>query len=223
MEEGVLPPESLEVENDDRTVLVSWNGRLLGLIRTEERLRPDVIASVDALHDMGIRVELLTEDSAAPANSLGDRLGVDATRAELLPRQKLERIEAQRAAGRKIVMVGDGITDFTALASANVGVAMGSGTDVARQSADVFLLGHNLSDFVQTVRAARQCRRVIFTNFTGSLLVSVVGVGLAAFGIITPVIAAFTHLASDLIFILNAARLTPTVPERGERDRRETV
>src|SRR6202035_2233298 len=100
-----------------------------------------------------------TGESVAIASSVGQRLGVDVTRTELLPQQKLERIEAQRASGRRIAFVGDGVNDIPAMARSNVGVAMGSGTNVARRSANIFLLGHSLSDFVETVRVARQCRR----------------------------------------------------------------
>jgi Cd2+/Zn2+-exporting ATPase/Cu+-exporting ATPase len=91
---------------------------------------------------------------------------------------------------------------------------MGSGTDVARQSADVLLLGNNLLDFVETVKTARQCRRVIFTNFAGTVAVDAVGVGLAAFGMLSPLLAAFIHVASELAFILNSARLVPVTSSR---------
>jgi heavy metal translocating P-type ATPase len=223
MEKGVLPGELSKQAEDSSTVLVARNGRFLGLIRTEDRLRPEAIKAVEALQEMGIRVELLTGDSAAVAISVGERLGVDEIGAELLPHQKLERVEAQMAAGRRIAMVGDGINDAPALARANVGVAMGSGTDTARHSADVLLLGNNLLDFVETVKTARQCRRVIFTNFAGTLVVDAVGVWLAAFGILSPLLAAFIHVASEMIFILNSARLVPALSGRFRRHRTEAA
>jgi hypothetical protein len=91
-----------------------------------------------------------------------------------------------------------------------VGIAMGSGTDVARESADVVLIGNDLYKVTQTIRIARQCRSVIMQNFYGTLTVDTIGVGLAAIGLLNPLLAAFIHVSSEMTFILNSARLLPT-------------
>ncbi|MBI2195287.1 MAG: cation-translocating P-type ATPase [Planctomycetes bacterium] len=195
-------------------VFVARNGRLLGALHIADALRPEAVKAVSLLRRMGLRTVLLTGDSGAIAGSIGRRLGVDEVAGELLPDQKVVRIQAMLAEGRKVAMVGDGINDAPALTMANVGVAMGSGTDVARESADIVLLGNDLVKFVETLRIARRCRRIIRQNFAGTVLVDSIGMALGAFGWLSPLLAAFIHVTSELAFILNSATLLPAPSKR---------
>ena len=209
-DEGLTGAAAMQGTSDG-AVLVTRRGHLLGSIRVADLLRPEAKAAIRNLKSMGLKTILLTGDSRKVAEPVGKGLGVDEILAELLPEQKLQRVEELLAQGRKVVMVGDGINDAPALARATVGVAMGSGTDVARESADIVLIGSDLTKLVETVRIARRCHRTIMQNFVGTLVVDSVGVGLAAFGFLNPLLAAFIHVSSEMTFILNSARLLPPV------------
>lgn len=198
-------------DDSDGAVFVTRGGHLLGSIQVADRLRPEARAAIENLHAMGLRAILLTGDSRRVAEEVASWLGVDEFFAELLPEQKLQHIEGLLAQGHTVVMVGDGINDAPALTRATVGVAMGSGTDVARESSDIVLIGSDLINFAETVRVARWCRRIIMQNFAGPLIVDSIGVGLAAFGFLNPLLAAFIHVSSEMIFILNSATLLPPV------------
>jgi P-type Cu+ transporter len=155
------------------------------------------------------RTALLTGDARAAAEKVGKTLGVDEIVPDLLPEGKLDYVTHVSRAGNKVAMVGDGVNDAPALMQAAVGVAMGSGTDVARESADVVLIGNDLSKLVEMLQIARRCRRTIMVNFVGTLAVDGIGMGLAAFGLLNPLLAAFIHVSSEMMFILNSARLVP--------------
>jgi Cd2+/Zn2+-exporting ATPase/Cu+-exporting ATPase len=149
------------------------------------------------------------------AEDVGKKLGVDEVASELLPEEKLLYVKRLAEASHAVAMVGDGVNDAPALAQATVGVAMGSGTDVAQESADVVLIGSDLSKLVETLRIARRCRKTIMQNFVGTLVVDSIGVGMAAFGLLNPLLAAFIHVSSELVFILNSARLVPSATLAG--------
>jgi P-type Cu+ transporter len=195
-------------------VFVARGGQLLGVIEIADTIRPEAADAVRALRAMGIRTILLTGDGRQVAHAIDRELGVDEVAAELLPDEKRLRVETLVQQGHTVAMVGDGINDAPALTAASVGVAMGSGTDVARESADVVLLGNDLLKFVETVRIARRTRRIIMQNFGGTLAVDMVGMGLAAAGLLSPLLAAFIHVTSELAFILNSARLLPGSGQR---------
>lgn len=158
---------------------------------------------------------MITGDQQSTAEAVAAELGIDDVRAGLLPEDKLAVIDAERAAGHRLAMVGDGVNDAPALARADVGIAMGSGTDIARESADVVLISSDLSDLVATIHVARRARRIVMANFVGTIAVDLVGMALAAAGLLSPVLAAFVHVGSETAFILNSARLIPGRPARG--------
>ena len=188
---------------------VARGGQLLGTIRIADVLRPEAKSAVSAMREMGLKTVLLSGDAQEVTTLVGQSLGVDDAVGGLLPDQKAKWVSELRAKNRKVAMVGDGINDAPALVEANVGIAMGSGTDVARESADVILIGSDLSKLVETLQIARRCRGIIMQNFVGTLVVDSIGVGMAAFGFLNPLLAAFIHVTSELAFMLNSTRLLP--------------
>jgi heavy metal translocating P-type ATPase len=190
-------------------VLIARNREYLGSFVIDDQLRVEAKQAIDELRSMGIQTVLLTGDTSSAAKRIGRELKLDDTVAELLPQEKLNHIKALQEFKRRVAMVGDGINDAPALAQADVGIAMGSGTDVAQKSADVVLIGSNLLKVAETLRIARRCRRIILQNFGGTLVVDAIGMLLAGFGILRPLLAVLIHVASELTFILNSARLIP--------------
>jgi len=204
-----LPTSSISQANGE--IFVAQEGKFLGTLLVADTLRPEATKAIQDLKAIGLKTVLLTGDSKAVANDIGEKLGVDEIAAELLPEDKLAFVGRLTAARHNVVMVGDGVNDAPALTKATVGVAMGAGTDVARESANVVLIGNDLSKLVETLCIARRCRRTIMQNFVGTLIVDSIGVGLAAFGFLNPLLAAFIHVSSEMAFILNSARLLPPV------------
>ena len=197
-------------------VEVRADGRLLGTIALADRLRQGAATAVRDLSDMGLEVLMLTGDSPASARHVASVLGMaeEQVRAELLPTDKEKVIDSLRRAGKCVAMVGDGVNDAPALSAADVGVAMGTGTDVAREAGDVVLVGSAPADLVETVRVARRARRIIMVNFVGTVVVDVVGMIAAGLGLLGPVAAALVHVVSESAFILNSARLVPRPARR---------
>ena len=211
--------KSLPVNGHSRSsaseVFVARQGKVLGSISIADVLRPEAKAAVAALRGMGLKTILLSGDTQGVTTAVARDLGVDEAVGELLPEQKAKWTRELREKNRNVAMVGDGINDAPALVEANVGIAMGSGTDVARESADVILIGSDLFKFVETLCIARRCRAIIMQNFVGTLVVDSIGVGMAAFGLLNPLLAAFIHVTSELAFILNSTRLLPRSSEAG--------
>ena len=195
----LIPGESLVYVGRDKT--------LLGTISLADRLRAEAIHAIAELKAQGYRTLLLTGDSDGIASTIGQQLGVDEAKGDLLPEQKLAKIRELIGQGHKVAMVGDGINDAPALAEATVGIAMGGGTDVALETADVTLMTADLSRLGEVFRIARRCYRVIMFNFWGTIAVDTLGIVLAFLGFLAPIVAALIHVGSELMFILNSARL----------------
>lgn len=212
-----VPAQLTDGQATASEVYVARNGQLLGAVVVADTLRPEAQAAIRALTALGLRTILLTGDVKVVAEKVAAQLGIGECEADLLPEQKQRKVAALVAAGRVVAMLGDGINDAPALTAANVGVAMGSGTDVARESADIVLLGNDLSRFVETLVIAQRTRKIIWANFIGTIVVDVIGVALAALGVLNPLGAAFIHVASEMAFILSSARLLPPIDRQLSR------
>jgi Cu+-exporting ATPase len=203
------------LRGDGKTVMfLAVDGRLAGLLAVADPLKDSTPAAIRALHEEGIRIVMLTGDSATTAHAVARRLGIDEVIAGVQPDQKAQKIKQLQAEGRCVAMAGDGINDAPALAQADVGIAMGTGTDVAMQSADVTLVKGDLTGIVRAIRLSRATMRNIRQNLWFAFAYNALGVPIAAgvlypmVGILlSPMIAAAAMSFSSVSVIGNALRL----------------
>ena len=189
------------------TVLVAIDGILAGVIGLSDTIKKNSEEAVAALHKMGIQVYMLTGDNKSAAQSVADRVGIKNVLAEVLPQNKAEEIEKLKSNGRIVAMVGDGINDAPALATANIGFAIGSGTDVAVETGDIVLLKDDLMTIPTAINLSKQTMRVIKQNLFCAFIYNAIGIPFAALGHLNPVIAAAAMALSSVSVLLNSLRL----------------
>ncbi len=203
------------VTREGRTpVLVARDGAFLGALGISDPVKEDSAAAVARLQEMGLEVIMLTGDHEGAARAIGREVGVDQVLAQVLPDQKADKVAQLQALGRRVAMVGDGVNDAPALARADVGIAMGSGTDVARETGDMVLMGSSLAGVVHALELSHATLRNIRQNLFGAFLYNVLGIPVAAgvlypfFGILlSPVVAGTAMAFSSVTVVSNANRL----------------
>jgi Cu2+-exporting ATPase len=212
---GPLEAEATRLQGDGRTVVhVSQAARVIGLIAIADAIRPTSKAAVAKLRERKIEVVMLTGDNAATAKRIAADLGIDTVLADVLPGQKAEKVKELQAAGKKVGMVGDGVNDAPALTQANVGIAIGAGTDVAMESADVVLMKSDPYDIVGAIELSRATVRKMHQNLWWAVGYNVIAFPLAA-GVLypfvlSPEVAALSMSGSTLIVAINALLLKRT-------------
>jgi len=196
------------------TILVAIDGKRAGNIVVADPLKPSTADTIHALRNLGIRVVMLTGDNRATAAAIAEQLGIDEFEAEVLPEQKLEIIRKLQGQGRVVAMAGDGVNDAPALAQANVGIAMGTGTDVAIESGSITLVKGDLTGILRARKLSQATMRNIRQNLFFAFIYNAVGVPIAAgvlypfFGLLlSPIFAAAAMSFSSVSVITNALRL----------------
>ncbi len=206
-------PAALTELADERAVMgltpfAVWrDGVPYGLVTVEDTVKPEAAAAVGRLHELGFHTAMVTGDRQGTGVAIGDRVGIDTVHAEVLPDGKVDVVRELLDAGRSVAFVGDGLNDAPALAAATVGIAMGTGTDVAIAAADVTVLGGSLALVATALDLARRTYRIIQENLFWAFAYNVVMIPLAVFGALDPTWAAAAMAASSVTVVLNALRL----------------
>ncbi len=203
-----------ELSKEGKTpMLFAYNGKCIGLIAVADTMKEDAVSAVSCLKKMGLRVVMLTGDNKRTAQAIGAQAGIDEVIAEVLPDEKMENVKRLMKTG-KLIMVGDGINDAPALMTADVGIAIGSGTDVAVDAADIVLMKNKLEDVVAAIRLSRGTLTNIKQNLFWAFIYNIIGIPLAAgvlypfFGLtLNPMFAAAAMSLSSFCVVMNALRL----------------
>lgn len=188
-------------------VLVAVNDRLAGILALEDRIKPTSAEAVRALKEMGLKVVMVTGDRAETARALAEELGIDEVHAGVMPAGKSALVQALKRNGERVAMVGDGVNDAPALAHADVAVAMGSGTDVAMETADMTLMNSDMRSIVQAIRLSRKTLATIKQNLFWAFVYNVIGIPVAALGLLNPILAAGAMALSSVSVVSNSLRL----------------
>ncbi len=188
-------------------MLAALDGRLVGLVSVTDPIRPSAPGAIRRLQADGLRLVMLTGDSRTTAENVARLLGIDTVIAEVLPQDKVAAIKRLQDEGRVVAMAGDGINDAPALAQAQVGIAMGTGTDVAMESAGITLVRGDLRGLVRARQLSRLTMRAVRQNLFLAFVYNALSVPLAAVGLITPALASAAMSLSSLSVVGNSLRL----------------
>lgn len=201
-------------EQGKTPVILATKERVLGFVMVSDEVKPESAEAVKKLHQLGIRVVMLTGDDTRAAHHIGSLVGIDEVVAQVLPHEKLDKIKALQAEGQIVAMAGDGVNDAPALAQADVGIAMGNGTDVAIESAGITLLNGDISKLVKAVRLSKITMRGIKQNLFWAFIYNLVGIPLAAglfyplFGwLLNPIFAGLAMAMSSVSVVSNSLRI----------------
>jgi copper-transporting P-type ATPase V len=210
---GLLLPAALEdaaerLEGDGKTaVFAGWDGEVRGVLAVADTLKDDAGELVERLHAMGLETAMLTGDNARTARAIADRVGIDRVLAEVLPDDKVGEVARLQREGRVVAMVGDGVNDAPALVQADLGIAIGTGTDVAIEASDLTLLRGDLHGVAIAIQLSRRTYRTIVQNLGWAFGYNLAAIPLAALGLLSPIVAGAAMAASSVSVVGNSLRL----------------
>jgi Cu+-exporting ATPase len=197
-----------EFEEQGKTaMLASIEGEYAGLIAVADTIKESSLAAIKRLKAMDIQVIMITGDNQRTANAIGHQVGIDHVIAEVLPEGKAEEVKKLQAAGKTVAMVGDGINDAPALALADIGMAIGTGTDIAMEAADITLIRGDLNSIADAILMSRKTMKNIKQNLFWAFAYNVIGIPIAAIGLLAPWLAGAAMAFSSVSVVLNALRL----------------
>jgi Cu+-exporting ATPase len=215
---GVTVPDDLATALDEigrrgaTGVVVGWSGRARAVVELTDTVRPTSAGAVAALRELGLDPILLTGDAAGAARAVAERVGIDEVVVEALPEDKVELVRRLQREGRVVAVVGDGVNDAPALAQADLGIAMGSGTDAAIHASDLTLVRADLDAAVDAIRLARRTLAVIRANLFWAFAYNLLALPLAVTGLLNPMIAGATMALSSVFVVSNSLRLRRFAP-----------
>jgi Cu+-exporting ATPase len=208
-EQGMPVASTLEVDSPGTVVAVGWDGRARGLLVVEDAVKESSSAAVARLRDLGLRPLLLTGDREAVALDVAAAVGIHAEDviAGVLPADKVDTVKRLQAGGHVVAMVGDGVNDAAALAQADLGIAMGTGTDIAIEASDLTLVRGDLRAVADAIRLSRRTLATIKGNLVWAFGYNVAAIPLAAAGLLDPMIAGAAMAFSSVFVVMNSLRL----------------